>query len=278
MEVPVGFVLRGVSNVLTRPCPGRATNLVMCGAMSSCLVVQHVAPEGAFAIEDALRATEVSVETCRVYAGDRVPADVSELGGLVVMGGPMSAGSSAGFPTRDAEIALLVDALRSGVPTLGVCLGAQLVAVAGGGAAYRGRRGPEIGWGPVHLDPECSDDPLFTGLPETLTVLHWHGDTFDLPAGGRRLISNVRYANQAFRLGDAAWGVQFHLEVTPAAVDGFVTEFASALEESGTGAAAIRAAAAGALEALAPARDLVCRRFARLVTDRVTQEDLIELG
>ena len=247
-------------------------------AMPRCLVVQHVEPEEAFAIGEALRASDVRIETCRVYAGDPVPADTSGLDGLVVMGGPMSAGSSGGFPTRDAEVALLADALRTGVPTLGVCLGAQLVAVAGGAAAYRGASGPEIGWGPVTLGADCRDDRLFGGLPETLTVLHWHGDTFDLPVGGRRLIGNARYDNQAFRLGPAAWGVQFHLEVTRRAVTGFLTEFASDLEGCGTTSGAIRAATAKALEALAPARDQVCGRFAALVAERVPRQDLIELA
>jgi GMP synthase-like glutamine amidotransferase len=246
--------------------------------MSRCLVVQHVAPEGAFAIEEVLRASGVGVDVCRVYAGDAVPPDTAGLDGLVVMGGPMSAGSNEGFPSREAELALLADALRGAVPTLGVCLGAQLVAVAGGGAAYPGARGPEIGWGPVTLGAECRDDTLFRGLPERLTVLHWHGDTFDLPQGARHLIANERYANQAFRLGDVAWGVQFHLEVTRQAVEDFVTAFASDLEGAATSPAAIRSAAAGALAALAPARDLVCGRFASLVADRVGREDLIELA
>jgi len=246
--------------------------------MSKCLVVQHVAPEGPFAIEEALLAAGVRVDTRRVFAGDDVPPDASGLDGLVVMGGPMSANLSEGFPTREAEIALLTETLRVGIPTLGVCLGAQLVALAGGGSVHRGASGSEIGWAPVHLDPDCQDDRLFGGLPETLNVLHWHSDTFDLPLGGQRLISNARYANQAFRLGDVAWGVQFHLEVTREAVDGFVTEFASDLARESIAPHVIRAATPSALTALASARDLVCTRFAGLVAARVAQGDLVDLG
>ncbi len=133
--------------------------------MPNCLVVQHVAPESAFAVDHALLAAGVTIDTCRIFAGEHIPDGISELDGLVVMGGPMSATSDEGFPTREAEIAILVEALDAGIPTLGVCLGAQLLAAAGGGSVYRDPQGPEIGWAPVHLAPACQDDPLFTELP-----------------------------------------------------------------------------------------------------------------
>ena len=117
--------------------------------MPTCLVVQHVAPEPAFAFEEALRAAGVDVDTRRAYAGDALPADTAGLDGLLVMGGPMSATSDAGFPSRRAELHLLSDALEAGIPTVGVCLGAQLLAVAGGGSVAPGPHGPEIGWLPV---------------------------------------------------------------------------------------------------------------------------------
>lgn len=233
--------------------------------MSNCLVVQHVAPESAFAIEKALLDAGVTLDIRRVYAGDTIPADTSGSDGLVVMGGPMSAASDDGFPTRAAEISLLAAALRDGVPTLGVCLGSQLVAAAAGAPVYPGASGPEVGWGPVHLAPPCRDDALFAGLPELLTVLHWHTDTFDLPAGAQLLISSEAYAHQAFRIAEVAWGVQFHLEVTADAVDDFLHEFAADIADIPGRADAIRAATPAAVEGLAFARDLVCARFAGLV-------------
>jgi GMP synthase-like glutamine amidotransferase len=233
--------------------------------MPNCLVVQHVAPESAFAVDHALLAAGVTIEICRVFAGGGVPDDISEFDGLVVMGGPMSATSDEGFATRGAEIALLAQALEAGIPTLGVCLGAQLLAAAGGGSVYRDPKGPEIGWAPVHLGPACQDDPLFAGLPSSLTVLHWHGETLDVPPGSQRLISNTAYANQAYRIGDMAWGVQFHLEVTTDAVEGFLDAFAEDVARLPGGPEAVRVATPAAVAALAPARDLVCGRFARLV-------------
>jgi GMP synthase-like glutamine amidotransferase len=233
--------------------------------MPSCLVVQHVVPEPAFAIEKALLDAGVTLDIRQVYAGDTIPVDTSGLDGLVVMGGPMSAASDDGFPTRAAETSLLTAALRVGVPTLGVCLGAQLLAAAAGASVYPGASGPEVGWAPVRLAPPCRDDTLFAGLPEPLTVLHWHTDTFDLPAGAQRLISSEMYANQAFRIADAAWGVQFHLEVTADAVGDFLREFAADIADIPGRADAIRTATAAAVEELSFARDLVCARFAGLV-------------
>jgi GMP synthase-like glutamine amidotransferase len=233
--------------------------------MPNCVVVQHVAPEPAFAVGDAVLAAGITIDTCRVFDGDDIPRDVSGLDGLVVMGGPMSATSDEGFPTRKAEINLLAEALAAGIPTLGICLGAQLLAVAGGGSVYRDAQGPEIGWAPVHLAPACQDDPLFVELPSTLTVLHWHSETLDMPSGSQRLSSTMAYPNQAYRIGDMAWGVQFHLEVTAEAVDGFLDAFPEDVARVPGGPEAVRAATPAAVAALASARDLVCGRFARLV-------------
>jgi GMP synthase-like glutamine amidotransferase len=245
--------------------------------MPNCLVVQHVAPESAFAVEEALGTADVHVSVCRVFAGDTVPSDTDGLDGVVVMGGPMSAGSSEGFPSRGAEVALLDHALRAGIPTLGICLGAQLLAVAAGGSVSRNRYGPEIGWAPIHLAPPCQDDRLFADLPATLTVLHWHGETLDLPPGSQLLMSSDAYPNQAFRIGDVAWGVQFHLEVTTDAVEGFLQAFPAEADGASGGAAAIAKATPVAVASLAPAKELVCTRFAGLVAARVIRADLVEL-
>jgi GMP synthase-like glutamine amidotransferase len=200
-----------------------------------------------------------------MFARAELPADAARHDGVVVMGGPMSASSDEGFPSRRATNALLVDAVRRGVPTLGVCLGAQLLAAAHGAAVRRGEGGAEIGWGPVHLDPRAAGDPLLHGLPEDLTVLHWHGDTFDLPRGAVRLATNARYPNQAFRLGDAAWGLQFHLEADAPAVETFLEAFADEVVAAGERADDIRSQSADVLAELSPVTTVVLDRFARLV-------------
>jgi GMP synthase-like glutamine amidotransferase len=246
-------------------------------SMPTCLIVQHVAPESAFAIAEALSRAEVEIDTRRVFAGAEVPRRCPDVDGLVIMGGPMSAHSDEGFPSRETELQLIADAVDRGIPTLGVCLGAQLLAVAAGGSVSAGASGPEIGWGPVQLLPACAGDGLFDGLPDTLTVMHWHGDTFSLPPGSERLIGNANYPNQGFRLGDRAWGVQFHLEVTEAAVDEFITAFAADAASVDGGADAIRAATPRAVADLSKARDRVCQCFAGLVAAHASRDDPILL-
>ncbi len=226
------------------------------------LVIQHVEPEGPGWVAAALSGAGVGVELVRADRGQPVPRDVDGAAALVVMGGPMSAGSDDGFPTRRDELALLRRATEAGVPVLGICLGAQLLAVSAG--ARIDRLGtPEIGWGVVELTAEAASDPLFGGLDGPLTVLHWHGETFTLPAGAALLASTPACAHQAFRLGPCAWGLQFHLEVDEPVVEGVVRAFPEDAARAG-GADAILRAAPGQLAAMAPARSVILERFARL--------------
>ncbi len=234
-------------------------------AMAKCLIVQHVEPEPSWAIGAALARAGIRTEVRRTFAGDRVALDAAGYDGLVVMGGPMSACSDEGFASRQAEVALLRDALGRALPVLGVCLGAQLLSLAAGGVVYPGADGPEVGWSMVELLPTCARDALFAGFPDRLPVLHWHGDTFDLPPGAHGLAYSARYPNQAFRVGEAAWGLQFHLEVTVDAVDGLLDSFPTDAARAPGGGAAVREATGASLAALIPWRDLAFDRFAALV-------------
>lgn len=228
------------------------------------LVVQHLPHEGPYAIGTALEAAGLPVRVCRTWADDPVPESPAGLAALVVMGGPMSAyDDSPAFATRAAELSLLRAALEAEVPVLGVCLGAQLLAVAAGGTARPGDA-QQIGWEEVRTTSAAPADQLFAGLPERLRVLHWHGDTMDLPAGATLLASCDRYPVQAFRIGGSAWGLQFHLEVDKAAVDAFAAAFPG---EAAT-APDLQESAPAELTALAPHRDDVFERFATLVASR----------
>jgi GMP synthase-like glutamine amidotransferase len=246
-----------------RPGRGKLTQV------SSCLVIQHVEPEGPYAIAVALSAAGLQLDLRRVDRGEPLPESLSGFAALVVMGGPMSAHDDVGFPSRRDELALIEDALRRELPVLGICLGAQLLAVAAGGASFPGSTGAEIGWAPVELSPEAAVDPLLSGLPEQLDVLHWHGDTFTLPAGSVRLAGSARYANQAFSVGPRAWGLQFHLEVDAVAVGAFLDNFGSEVTAAGADGGRIAADTPAALAALATSRDAVLNRFSALVTDCV---------
>lgn len=130
-----------------------------------------------------------------------------------MLGGPIGAYESAAYPFLDREVALLEQRLPRDLPTLGICLGSQLMARALCARVFAGAV-KEIGWGPVTLSPEGQTSCL-APLAEGAGVLHWHGDTFDLPAGTGRLASTANYENQAFAYGKNGLGLQFHLEADP---------------------------------------------------------------
>jgi GMP synthase-like glutamine amidotransferase len=233
------------------------------------LVIQHLEAEAPGAIDTAARRAGLPTEIVRTDLGHRLPTDPEPYAALVVMGGPMSATSDDRFPTRLAELDLLRQARRAGTPILGVCLGAQLLALAAGGTVHRGT-GIEVGWAPVDLLPAAATDALFTDLPGALTVLHWHGDTYDPPPGATPLARSARYPQQAFRVGANAWGLQFHVEVDADAVRSFVTQFPDEAALAAGGAPAITDATAGALAALGPHRDRLLARFVQLAVDHAT--------
>ena len=192
-------------------------------AMATIAVIQHIQPEGPGAIADACAAAGIDIRVVRVDLGDPLP-DITDLSGLVVMGGPMSATSDEGFPTRNAEIDLIRQAVDAHIPFLGVCLGAQLLAVAAGGEVHKGH-GLEVGWEPVEFLPDAKADPVFSDGPASVEVLHWHGETYTLPPGAISLARSRQYEQQAFRVGPNAWGLQFHIEVDAAAVETFIATF-----------------------------------------------------
>ncbi len=136
------------------------------------------------------------------------------------MGGPMNVDEVDRHPGLAAEREWLTEAMRQEMPVLGICLGAQLLARALG-AEVRAGEGPEIGFAPVEIQEPA--DPILAGLAPRTTVLHWHGDVFDLPDGAVPLASSAKTALQAFRHGNA-WGVLFHPEADASLVDAWLAE------------------------------------------------------
>ena len=174
-------------------------------------LIQHVPYEMPGLIASAALEHGIQLDVRHVYAGDRVPA-LHELDGLIVMGGPMGANEDRDHPSLPAERALLAAAARAGLPTLGVCLGAQLLAAALGARVSKGPA-EEIGYGEVALTPDGERDPVLGPAGPVIPVFHWHGDTFELPSDSVHLAASGRYPSQAFRFGDRAYGFQFHIEV-----------------------------------------------------------------
>jgi GMP synthase-like glutamine amidotransferase len=187
------------------------------GAGAPWVVLQHAAFEGPGALAPAIAATGAPLTVVRLDLGRPVPApsDLEAVAGLVAMGGPMGVHDDLSW--LEPERTLLRAAVEAGLPVLGICLGAQQLAAALGGEVTQGPA-PEVGVGEVHLTDAAFDDPVFAAAPTPLPCVHWHGDTFTLPAGAVRLAGNEAYENQAFVVGDSAYGLQFHVEVTGALV------------------------------------------------------------
>lgn len=216
-------------------------------------VVQHTATEGLGNFADWLTGIGVDVHPTHPYLGNRVPPSV-EGDALLVMGGPMGAYDDAAAPWLPSVRDLLASAIDDGVPTMGICLGAQLLAVAAGGEVERGEAGPEIGFGEVTVS--TSDLLLTEGV---LPVVQWHYDAVTkLPDDAEVLASNDAYAIQAFRVGEVAWGLQFHVEATADMVRTWAVD-----EGMNPSIADPVAFAAGRLDA---AGDQIARRFAAIIT------------
>lgn len=170
--------------------------------------------------------TEAGAELdVRLPPRDELPADLDGYRGVVCLGGGMGAEDDAKHPWLADVRRLLSKAAAKQLPTLGICLGAQLLAVATGGRVEVGADGPEVGPHLVAKKDAAWIDPLFAELPLMQDVLQFHSDAITrLPPGAELLASAPRYPNQAFRFGRCVYGVQFHIETTPAVVESWAAE------------------------------------------------------
>ena len=162
--------------------------------------------------------------------GHASPRPLDAYGAVLVFGGAMHADHEEHHPWLRDENFLLQRLLGLQVPMLGVCLGAQLIAKAAH-AEVGPSSEPEVGWYPVELTEEARDDELFGGLPERFDAFQWHYYTHGIPAGAVELARSP-VCTQAFRLGDRAWGIQFHAEVTEEQIESWADEDESELPMS----------------------------------------------
>jgi GMP synthase (glutamine-hydrolysing) len=192
--------------------------------MKSVLAVRHVAFEDLGTFADPLRVAgyAVTYHEAGLHPLDAEAVAAADL--LVVLGGPIGVYETDAYPWMADEVAAVRHRLAAGGPTLGICLGAQVMAVALGARVFPGERGKEIGWSEVTLTNAGARGPVgeLAGVP----VLHWHGDTFDLPPGAVRLAGTQRYANQAFAAGRSL-ALQFHPEVEEAEFERWLIGHAS---------------------------------------------------
>ena len=196
--------------------------------MKRAIILQHLDREEPGVIANLCQQHGLEVELVQLYRGMPVPSALESSDVLVVMGGSMGVADVADprYPFLAQEIDLLRRVLAQEQPVLGICLGSQLLAHAAGSRVYPNQRPDahgvlrpwrEVGFGEVRL-LGSSHEPALAGLPERIPVLHWHGDTFDLPTRAVRLAESDVCANQAFRIGHRAFGLQFHVETDAATV------------------------------------------------------------
>jgi len=180
--------------------------------MRKMLVFQHVPSAPLGTLDGQLREAGFRIRYVNFSRLVEVVPDVSRYHGLIILGGPMSANELNRYPHLDAEKDAIRHAVDDEIPVLGICLGAQLIAAALG-ARVRKNPAKEIGWFEVVPTDAGHQDPLFSKFGGPEMIFHWHGDTFALPQGAHHLARSEACPNQAFRFGDSAYGLQFHLEV-----------------------------------------------------------------
>ena len=197
--------------------------------MRPVLIVTHLLDRQVGLVRDALQASGCDVIERHAVAGDPLPA-ADELAGIVSLGGRQSATRADDDPFLATEMALLRAALDDDMPVLGMCLGAQLLAVAAGGKVVNSGR-MYAGWPDLAVVPASAADPVFGGLPPRLPVLKWHEDVIEPPDGEPVLGSSDGPGAALFRIGSSAWASQAHLELTPEMlVDGWLADPAEAAD------------------------------------------------
>lgn len=178
--------------------------------------LQHVPYETPGTIAEWAEERGHRISFTRFFNGGSLPLQ-EDFDWLIVMGGPMGVHDDKEFQWLVAEKAFIQKAIENGKTIVGVCLGAQLLADALGARVYRNEY-KEIGWFPVHMTSQGAEHQLFEDIEPAFTAFHWHGDTFDLPAGASHMMYSEACPNQAFFFDRRILGLQFHLEMRLQAV------------------------------------------------------------
>ena len=203
-----------------------------------CLVVENDPTSDLGLFDEWLTEGGLELHVVRPHAGDPIPAELDGYSGLVVLGGAQHVyprpDGTPDAPWFDSVESLLRKAVRGRTATLGICLGAQLLASAHAGTVASATAGPEIGTRLVAKRDAAEADPLFGPTPMLPDVIQWHNDeVVELPVGAVLLATSTSYAVQAFRIGTAAWGLQFHPECETATLASWVAQDGPLLAELG---------------------------------------------
>lgn len=237
-------------------------------SLSTVWVLQHVQYETLGSIAGALESCNISAQHVHIFAGETVPREMGDAAGLVVMGGPMGVYEQPIYPFLREEMRLIEQTLKQGKPVLGVCLGSQLLAATLGAKVTKGKE-KEIGWHQVTLTDAAVTDQLLVGVEPSFIAFHWHGDIFELPRNAVSLASSQLTKYQAFRYGQNAYGVLFHMEVTESIIRDMVAASTDYLAEAQVDGREIIDRSMDFLPRLQEIAESVFGRWASLVQDYV---------
>lgn len=187
------------------------------GMGNNILMLKHIAIEGGGTIEEYLLSKGDKIDRRELQDGDSIPTKL-DYDAIIILGGPMNVYEEDKYPFLKDEDKLIKEAIKKEMPTLGICLGAQLIAKAGGAKVTKNivkqAHQKEIGWYKVNLTDAGKKDSVFKGIGDSFDVFQWHGDTFGIPEKGTLLATAELCTNQALRVGKNIYGLQFHMEVT----------------------------------------------------------------
>ncbi|MCG8650986.1 MAG: type 1 glutamine amidotransferase, partial [Pirellulales bacterium] len=184
------------------------------------LVIQHSAADSPATAEDVIHRPHFQVQTIRIDRHEAIPESV-DADVLMMFGGPLSLSGSDHPPWVAREQQLVRRYVQEGRRVFGICLGSQMIAAALGAKVQR-NPSPEVGWYPIERAAGAKSDLIGQVFPDQLTVLQWHQDTFDIPAGASHLFQSEGCRNQAFTIDDRVFGFQFHMEANPRTVATFL--------------------------------------------------------
>jgi GMP synthase (glutamine-hydrolysing) len=234
--------------------------------MPTLACIHHLEEPDLGTAEGPLRAAGLDLDERMVAAEADLP-DLGAVDGILSFGGTQSARDVATDRALATEVDWLRDAVAAGVPVLGICLGAQLLAAALGGRVSRSAR-RTIAWRRLQPLPASAGDPLVGELPSPVPALHWNEDVFDLPPGATELFARAGDGVEAFRAGDHAWGVQFHPDVDASSLERWYASYGEWLGEAGVSVDEARAADARHLDDQAELAERLFGAFARVVLAR----------
>lgn len=187
-------------------------------------IIKHIDIEGPGTLGDFLEGKNIPYQIIDLGAGQPLPSDFSKMDAVVVLGGPMNVDEEHLYPFLKVENQFIQDILKYKIPFLGICLGSQLLAKAAGAKVVKSPV-KEIGWYNVQLTKEGLQDPLFKDFKQDEPIYHWHGDMFEIPSQGKLLATAEGCPHQALKVGENAYGLQFHVEVTDKSIKEWCDEY-----------------------------------------------------